>query len=267
MKLYSITGWKDNFETSETKKLVNLQWWPKPNKHDGLGFRRVVDSRDRVDLYCAWTLIGDIASRAPKHQRGSLIRNNKPLTADDLALMTGFPKSIFLKAFEFFSLPEQAWLTVTEFHEQSPGDTAAKSAASIRVEGAPDGEPEVRADVSEPVPAESAGVPADHPGGREGREGREGKEGREESAPATLPEPQLAHIPTEDEFVAAFMTAGIPDDYLRKQWAWFEGQNEWLDRYGRMKKWQVITRDRWKQDRPMWRNKNGNFRPRSEPNI
>lgn len=117
--IYAIAGWDDTFETCETRKLATLRWWPKPNKHDGLGFRRLAAQRERVDLYCAWALIGDIASRTPRPNTGKLLRGNKPLTAEDLALMTGFPKEIFEKAFSFFSSPDQGWLVVLEPGQQT----------------------------------------------------------------------------------------------------------------------------------------------------
>ena len=41
MNLYFVKDWQRHFETNETRKLAKLRWWPKPNKHDGLGFRKM----------------------------------------------------------------------------------------------------------------------------------------------------------------------------------------------------------------------------------
>jgi hypothetical protein len=170
VQLYSITGW-ECFETCETRKVVALRWWPKPNKHDGLGFRRLAQQRDRVELYCAWTLIGDVASRTPRPETGTLIRNGRPLTAEDLSLMTGFPESIFEKAFSFFTRPELGWLTVTEFTpENAPNGSAAPVSNPA--------EPEATA-ASPSKSGQSPGSPGESPavvqvgkGGIEGRESR-----------------------------------------------------------------------------------------------
>lgn len=62
----------------------------------------------------------------------------------------------------------------------------------------------------------------------------------------------LAHIPTLEEFVAAFMTTGIPRDYLEDKFAWFDGNNQWLDQSGCLKKYDVLVRAWWKKDREKW---------------
>lgn len=246
MRFYSIANWKECFETNETRKLVNLQWWKKPNKHDGLGFRRMAQQPNRIELYCAWNLIGDIASRSSKDQRGKLIRDGRALTSEDLALMTGFPREIFETAFEFFSRPDMGWLVVSpEVPADSPGTLADSPEKPTTTQGST-------------VSTESPGTPADSPGGREGRERREEIEERGGDAP-----PPLAQIPSEHEFLDEFMNDGIPAAFLRKQWAWFEGNNGWLDSQGRLKKYAVIVRNRWTQDRAQWNGTKG----RRGPNI
>ena len=61
-----------------------------------------------------------------------------------------------------------------------------------------------------------------------------------------------AHIPTESEFVGMFLSDGIPEAYLRSKWSWFEGNNAWLDRSGRLKNFRVLVRDWWTKDRAGW---------------
>jgi hypothetical protein len=174
MKLYSVTDWDGIFETCETRKLEALRWWPKPNKHDGLGFKRLAMQREKVELYCAWNLIGDIASKTPRPNRGVLIRSGRPLTAEDLSLMTGFPQCIFEKAFDFFTSPELGWLTVRDLStENAPNGSAALGSTG-------QAEPEAQA-ASPRKSGRSPGLPGDSPA--EGREGREGKEGRETAPP------------------------------------------------------------------------------------
>ena len=64
------------------------------------------------------------------------------------------------------------------------------------------------------------------------------------------------HIPSEEEFLRLFATAGIPDDYLRSKWTWFEGNNAWLDRHGRLKKFEKLVIDWWRTDEAGWKAKN-----------
>jgi hypothetical protein len=109
---YRVKNWDTNFESYETKKLTHLKWVPVPNKHDGLTYRRVAAQKNSCELYTAWTLILQVASKSKKGERGSLIRDQKALNADDLAIMTGFPVKIFQSALEFFSSPEIGWLEV-----------------------------------------------------------------------------------------------------------------------------------------------------------
>lgn len=122
--LYFIKEWSDKFETAETRKLENLKWSPSPNKLDGLGYRRMVQQRDRCDLFAAWNLMRAIASKTmPKERRGQLERDGQPLSADDMALMSGFPATVFERAIAFFSSPEMQWLGM-EMSEQDPSTAA-----------------------------------------------------------------------------------------------------------------------------------------------
>lgn len=240
MKLYSISDWDSLFETCETRKIKALHWWPKPNKHDGLGFKRLASQRDKVDLYCAWTLIGDIASRTPRPDTGKLLRNGRSLTAAELALMTGFPENIFLRAFEFFTGPEMGWLTATDVLGKAPYGAAADGGSESPAE--PISQAACPANPGEP-PGTSGGCPAE--GRKEGRQ-----EGRKEAAAA----PPLAHIPSEAEFIDTFMVDGIPIGYLRKQWIKFNDTG-WLDGRGRLKPYQRYVRQWWSEDRPTWEQK------------
>jgi hypothetical protein len=126
MRYYRIKNWATNFETHETRKLESLRWVALPNKHDGLGYRRVAAQPDACELFTAWTLMLQVASRGTREERGDLLRDGAPLSAEDLALMTGFSVKIFTRAFEFFSSQKMGWLEiVTDEKEQekqaSPG--------------------------------------------------------------------------------------------------------------------------------------------------
>lgn len=179
--LYQIAHWDEHFETSETRKLKSLSWVPTPDKHDGLGFRRLAAEKDACELFGAWNLILQIASRGRPGSRGRLARDGVGLSAADLALMTGFPERIFTRALEFFSHPRQGWLVVV------PAGTR-------------NAEPESKNNVSPGTPAAAPGAPAASPGTPaarpvEGMEGRESRGGESPPVPAQPrpPRPQPLH--------------------------------------------------------------------------
>ncbi len=138
MKTYRVKDWDKHYETAETRKLVSLRWLPVPNKHDGLGYRRIAAQPNATELFTAWILILQVASkgRGPE-ERGNLLRGQEALGDEDLAMMTGFPKAIFTRALEFFSNPKQGWLLVNEVgvveSPASPADSPVIPASSPAV--------------------------------------------------------------------------------------------------------------------------------------
>lgn len=105
---YAIKDWQKHFENSESRKVKSLTWVPVKNKHDGKGYRRVAQHPKSVQVFCAWNLILQVASKMPT--RGLLHDEDGPLQPSDLADMTGFPLGIFEVAFEVLQDPRIAWL-------------------------------------------------------------------------------------------------------------------------------------------------------------
>jgi hypothetical protein len=109
--VYHVRDWAEHFETFETRKIKCTTYIPTPNKQDGFGFRRMMAQRDAVELFAAWHFIIQVASRGKGlEQRGWLMRDGQPLTAEDLAITTGVAQPIFDRALEFFTDPKQGWL-------------------------------------------------------------------------------------------------------------------------------------------------------------
>ncbi len=159
MTLYVIHNWANLFETAETRKLDTLKWFPSPNKLDGLGYRLMIQERDRAELFAIWTILKSIASRTtPKHRRGYLERDERPLTAAALSAMSGFPAPLFERAFTFFSSPEIAWLRAED------AQTASATPPPMSDHG------------SAGRPASVPARPAETSAEGKGREGTEGKE-------------------------------------------------------------------------------------------
>jgi hypothetical protein len=224
LKLYCIKDWGTIYETAETRKLENLRWVPVPNKHDGLGFRRVAGQKNAAELFCAWNLIIQIASKGRKSDRGQLIRDGKPLSAADMALMTGFSKSMFEKALAFFSDPSQGWLILADNPERA-GESAGE--AGINPE---------RAGLS---PAEG-----------KGREGKEGKEG-----PPLPSQEKDPTIPSVQEVIQhGQMGKGIPPEYCREYHAKCTEQNRWV-KNGKLIRWGMEIDRWWDGDRHKWQPK------------
>jgi hypothetical protein len=105
---YRIKKWNENFEKSQGRRCAKMTWVAIPNKHDGKGFRRIARHASSTDLFAAWILIIEVASKMPT--RGLLADEDGPLTAKDLADMTGFPESIFNLAFTVLTQHDIDWI-------------------------------------------------------------------------------------------------------------------------------------------------------------
>jgi hypothetical protein len=219
IKLYCIRDWDTIYETAETRKLENLRWVATPNKHDGLGYRRITSQKNACELFAAWNLLIQIASKGRKGCRGKLIRDGRPMDSADMALVTGFPKSIFDRALEFFSNPTQGWL-VDGDKAKSPG-WAGDSAGEAGF-----------------VPAEGKGM--------------ERREGRED--PPTAPAGELsAEIPSVTEVIRSSMATNkaIPEAYCQRYHARNNEQHRWI-RNGKLIKWEMELGRFWEADRESW---------------
>jgi len=105
---YAIKDWSKHFENSESRKYKSLSWVPMKNKHDGKGYRRVCQHPQSVQVFCAWCLLVQVASKMPV--RGVLRDDDGPLTASDLSAKTGLPEAIFTEAFTVLTDGKIGWL-------------------------------------------------------------------------------------------------------------------------------------------------------------
>lgn len=121
MKHYRIKDWT-RYETHETRKIKSLSWVPIPNKHDGLAFKRIAQRPDACEIFAAWVLMLQVASKGPQDQRGLLERDGIPLSPDDLRMMTGYPSASFAKAYDVLSSASVGWLEVYKESPAVPGD-------------------------------------------------------------------------------------------------------------------------------------------------
>ncbi len=126
---YAIRDWDVHFENHESRKLRSQRWVAMKNKHDGASYRRVAGLPNAVEVFCAWCLLVQIASRMPV--RGVLADKDGPLDSADMSAKTGYPPAIFEAAFEALTHPKIAWLEVVKSGEspeisQKTGDSPEK---------------------------------------------------------------------------------------------------------------------------------------------
>lgn len=109
MNLYRIKNWDKLYENSRSRQTVNLQWVPVPNDHDSTGYAYIMAREDAAEVYAAWVLMLQVASRCSP--RGTLIRGNgSPHTPSSLAVKTRAKGEWFAAAFEALSDPEIGWI-------------------------------------------------------------------------------------------------------------------------------------------------------------
>ena len=106
--IYRIKDWDRHFEKAQTRPCKTMGWVAVPNRHDGTGYATVAAHERNCELFTAWILILETASKMPT--RGLLFKDGKPLTAADLAKRTRFPEDIFNLAFTVLVQPEIGWL-------------------------------------------------------------------------------------------------------------------------------------------------------------
>jgi hypothetical protein len=113
MRLYKISRWGELYENSRSRTLGNLTWVIVPNRHDGEHYTSIITHKDGAEVFSAWNLILQVASKC--NPRGILIKDNgNPHDSTSLSTKTRAPKSWFDKAFSFLE-ENTDWLEWVEF--------------------------------------------------------------------------------------------------------------------------------------------------------
>jgi hypothetical protein len=124
MKAVSIANWDRLYENNRSRSIKALDWVPVPNKHDGEGYAMVMAHPKAAEIYTAFHLMLQVASRC--HPRGTLVRpDGRALTAETLALKTRTKPAWFTLAIEVLSDPEIGWITVKEVADPHSGAMTA----------------------------------------------------------------------------------------------------------------------------------------------
>ena len=111
MKAYRIKDWDEIYENNRSRTVKELQWVAIPNRHDGEGFKLVMQHARASEIFTAFVLILQVASRCEfQGKRGVLVRDGRPHDAASLALKTGGRSEWFELALEALSSPEIGWI-------------------------------------------------------------------------------------------------------------------------------------------------------------
>jgi len=92
-----------------------LAWVAIPNRHDGENYSALITSKDGAEIFAAWVLIIQVASKC--QPRGSLLRGDKtPHDSSSLSLKTRAPKSWFEKCLCYLETKTD-WLEIEDIAE------------------------------------------------------------------------------------------------------------------------------------------------------
>lgn len=140
--VYIIKDWCELQANTDLAKTKAWSWVKVPNRHDGGGYRRVAAHEHAADIFAAWVLMLQVASRCPT--RGVLATAQGPLDSVDLSAKTGFPARIFDIAFTELQHQKIGWLLAMDWSTYrtagTPWKTECRETAKTNHEGSTSGE-------------------------------------------------------------------------------------------------------------------------------
>jgi hypothetical protein len=104
---FRIKDWETLFEISSSRKLKKLGWVAMPNGHDSMAYCRMMARKDGPEIFAAWILIVQLASRCAN--RGILASSDgRPYCPEEMAAKTRGPERIFSLALPY--LCQVGWM-------------------------------------------------------------------------------------------------------------------------------------------------------------
>jgi hypothetical protein len=121
--LYQVINWDSSFEGAKSKTYNNKTSCQMPTKH-GLGYRRLIKSKDGAALFGAWCALIQVLSRHPIKREGYCTDTGRidgnPYTPSDLELLTDIPEKYFESLLQVVSSKEVAWVRIPDgYHKDS----------------------------------------------------------------------------------------------------------------------------------------------------
>lgn len=105
--LFRIKDWETIFEIASSRKLKKLGWVPMPNGHDSIAYCRMMARKDGPEIFAAWILIVQLASRCAN--RGILASSDgRPYCPEEMGVKTRSPERIFTLALPY--LCQMGWV-------------------------------------------------------------------------------------------------------------------------------------------------------------
>ena len=119
--LFSIKDWDSLFEIGASRKLKKLGWVAIPNGHDSSAFCRMMARKDGPEIFAAWILIVQLASRCDT--RGILASSDgRPYCPIEIATKSRGPERIFTLALPY--LCQIGWMNSEPSLADSPNALA-----------------------------------------------------------------------------------------------------------------------------------------------
>jgi hypothetical protein len=119
---YQVKGWDDHFESAKSRQFKTRNQVYLPNKH-GLGYRRLISSKNGEAMFGAWVAMCQVLSRQSAPRAGWITDDGTqggiPLTAGDVAMLTGYSESVVEQMLVCCASQAVAWLSVNDVKDTS----------------------------------------------------------------------------------------------------------------------------------------------------
>jgi len=116
--IYRIKNWETNFEGAKSKTYNNKTTCSMPTKH-GLGYKKIIRSKNGAAVFGAWCALIQVLSRHNKPRLGYCTDTGRipqeggiPYTAEDLEMLTDIPSVHFEEMFKICSSQAVGWVEV-----------------------------------------------------------------------------------------------------------------------------------------------------------
>ncbi len=117
---YQVVDWDKNFEGAKSRTYSNKTTCQMPTKH-GLGYKKLVKSKDGAAIFGAWCAMVQVLSRHPKPREGYCTDtgriDGKPYTAEDLELLTDIPAKYFKSMIQVAASKHVGWLRIPDGYQ------------------------------------------------------------------------------------------------------------------------------------------------------